>query len=114
MYYYARSLFFQKAVTWQGENEARSIIVNLPEQVDIDSRKLKYKLEHLGAIVFGAKTSALEKYNVVHIIHDKCRPDDLEEFKFYQAFLAILLAKWARLSFLACAIQSGLTIIRTN
>lgn len=88
--YYAEAhrLFFQKASTWGGENEARAIIMNFPEQSSVSDRKLMYHFDNLQGIVFGAKTPVSEKYKIMEIIHRKCRENNRDQFKFYQAFFS--------------------------
>jgi hypothetical protein len=81
-------LFFQKASTWGGENEARAILMNFPEQSSVSDRKLMYHFDNLKGIVFGAKTPASDKYKIMEIIHRKCREHNRDQFKFYQAFFS--------------------------
>lgn len=84
----AHRLFFQKASTWDREKEARAIIMNFPEQTSINDRKLMYDFDHLQGIVFGAKTPSSDKYKIMEIIHRKCRENNRDGFKFYQAYFS--------------------------
>lgn len=88
--YYAEAhrLFFQKTSTWGGENEARAIIMNFPDERSISDRKLVYHFDNLQGIVFGAKTPVADKYKIMEIIHRKCRENNRDQFKFYQAFFS--------------------------
>lgn len=82
----AHSLFFQKSKSWNKEEEWRSIIMKPYYDGSIEERKLKYNFLNLKGIVFGIKTSEEDKLKIITIIKEKCKKNNITDFKFYQAF----------------------------
>jgi len=83
---------FYKAITtklepWRFEDEYRLVLT--PMETDLSEkskRKLKYQFSDLEGIVFGIRTPADAKRDIVRIIEGKCRSESRTDFKFYQAF----------------------------
>ncbi|MDX7799013.1 DUF2971 domain-containing protein [Aeromonas caviae] len=80
------SLFFRKTCHWSKENELRSIITTFSDETAVEYRKVTYRFDSLSGIVFGMKTSHADKCNIVRVIRDKCKENNVDDFKIYQAF----------------------------
>ncbi|MDO5516053.1 MAG: DUF2971 domain-containing protein [Clostridium sp.] len=50
-----------------------------------EDRTLKYDFDDLEGIIFGIKTSSLDKAKIINIIREKCRESGRENFDFYEA-----------------------------
>ncbi len=75
-----------KTSDWSHECEYRLVLQSsLFDLSDRDSRKLKYDFSDLQGIIFGAKTLASEKLEIMKIVEEKCREADRQEFEFFQA-----------------------------
>jgi len=83
---------FQNSLTikikeWEYEQEYRLTIAGfLIDYSEKDKRKLEYKFEDLKGIIFGIKTSPLDKMKIITIIKEKCRQANRKDFEFYQAY----------------------------
>lgn len=76
-----------KAKEWEYEQEYRlTIDGNFNDYTDRNSRKLEYRFEDLKGIIFGIKTSQLDKMKIIKIIREKCRDIKRTDFEFYQAY----------------------------
>ena len=76
-----------KTKDWEYEQEYRLILNDVSgEYGDKKSRKLIYGFSSLKGIIFGIRTSDENKLRVIEILVDKCKENDLTDFKFYQAY----------------------------
>ncbi len=76
-----------KTKDWEYEQEYRLILNDVSgEYDDKESRKLIYDFSSLKGIIFGIRTSDESKLRVIEILVDKCKENDLTDFKFYQAY----------------------------
>lgn len=76
-----------KLKEWEYENEYRlALFDNLHQFHDKENRKLKYNFANLEAIVFGIKTSMVDKIKIIRIIEGKCNESNRKDFDFYQAY----------------------------
>ena len=77
---------YRKNKDWEAENEIRLTVdnnwINLTEPC---KRLLKYDFNSLEGIVFGIRTSVLDKSRIFKIISSKCKEYERDNFKFYQA-----------------------------
>ena len=76
-----------KTKVWEYEQEYRLILNDVSgEYDDKENRKLIYDFSSLKGIIFGIRTSDENKLRVIEILVDKCKENDLTDFKFYQAY----------------------------
>jgi hypothetical protein len=76
-----------KLKEWVYEDEYRLIVEDgFHNYVEKDSRKAKYEFEDLTGIIFGIKTSTVDKIRILKIIREKCKKENRKEFDFYQAY----------------------------
>ena len=76
-----------KTKDWEYEQETRLILTSMLENLHEDEkRKLKYNFTSLKGIIFGINTSDDDKLRIKEIIKSKCRQNDHNDFKFYQAY----------------------------
>lgn len=85
-YHNMHSLFFRKTCHWKKENELRAIITTFADDNSISQRKVRYRFDSLYGIVFGMKTSHTDKCKIVKIIRDKCKENNVDDFKIFQSF----------------------------
>jgi len=75
-----------KSKDWAYENEHRLILVSSFESfTDPKDRSLNYDFKSLKGIIFGIKTKIKDKLEIIKIIESKCRENNRDDFKFYQA-----------------------------
>ena len=75
-----------KTMSWQYENEYRLVLDNfLFEFERPQSRTLKYDFKSLEGIIFGIRTPTNKKVRIIEIVHNKCKSENRNDFKFYQA-----------------------------
>ena len=78
-----------KLKDWEHEREYRatlqSYVLDLSER---PVRKLQYRFEDLQGIIFGIKTTPLDKAALVRIIQEKCRAAGRKDFELHQAYYA--------------------------
>ena len=71
---------------WSYENEIRIILPDLESmRRDAKSRVLKYEFESLKGIVFGIKTSEIDKLRIMAIIDKLCQNTNRPRFEIFQA-----------------------------
>jgi len=71
---------------WQHEREYRITLQSDASLSDPASRKLRYRFEDLQGIIFGMKTSPLDKAAIVRIIQQKCKETGRKDFELYQTY----------------------------
>lgn len=75
-----------KSKDWSYENEYRLILASsLNSFSNPEDRSLNYKFSSLKGIIFGIKTTIEDKLKVIKIIGEKCRDEERDDIKFYQA-----------------------------
>lgn len=85
-----------KLADWAGEDEYRILLQStLGTFDDARNRKLKYRFDSLDGIIFGIKTSELDKFRLIDIIQGLCNKFGRESFKFYQAYYDSVTSKIA-------------------
>ena len=78
-------LYCQKIPDWEPEREYRITLKSMLHMFDdAKNRVLEYKFEDLEAIIFGMKTSNKDKIEIMNIIRDKCKKNNINDFTFYQ------------------------------
>ncbi len=76
-----------KGRAWEYENECRLILHGvLDNTLDKHQRILTYNFNALSGIIFGIKTSEVDKARILEIIRQKCHQNDRTEFAFFQAY----------------------------
>ena len=80
----------RKTTYWANENEYRLIINRHWYQLSHTSsshpsKKMKYDFADLEGIVFGIRTPAAQKIEIIKILLEKCKQNNRSDFKFYQA-----------------------------
>ncbi len=79
--------FSVKLSEWSYEKEYRLVIDGgFTDYKHSSNRKLKYGFNDLEGIIFGMKTSTLDKIKIMKIIESKCKKNKRKEFNFYQAY----------------------------
>jgi len=77
---------YRKNKDWEAENEIRfTIDNNWIDVTDPARRLLTYDFNSLEGIVFGIRTSVLDKARIFKTISSKCKAHKRNSFKFYQA-----------------------------
>lgn len=77
----------RKTHHWAYENEYRVIIFDgLIDYSSPKKRALKYNFSSLKGVIFGMNTKAEDRVSIVQIIKDKCKENNINDFKFYQAY----------------------------
>jgi hypothetical protein len=75
-----------KSKDWAYENEHRLILSSSFDSfADPKDRSLIYDFKSLKGIIFGIKTKTEDKLEIIKIIESKCRENNRDNFKFYQA-----------------------------
>ncbi|MFA6282882.1 MAG: DUF2971 domain-containing protein [Desulfurivibrionaceae bacterium] len=75
-----------KSKDWAYENEFRLILSSSFDSFsDPKDRSLTYNFNSLKGIIFGIKTKTEDKLRVIKIIEEKCKANQRDDFKFYQA-----------------------------
>lgn len=75
-----------KSKDWAYENEHRLILSSSFDSfADSKDRSLTYEFKSLKGIIFGIKTKTEDKLKIIKIIEGKCRENNRDDFKFYQA-----------------------------
>lgn len=75
-----------KLTDWEYENEYRLLINNsFWDFNETEDRKIKYNFTDLEGIIFGINTSTADKVSIIKIIEYKCKENNRNDFKFYQA-----------------------------
>jgi hypothetical protein len=75
-----------KSKDWAYENEHRLILSSSFDSfADPKDRSLTYDFKSLKGIIFGIKTKTEDKLEIIKIIESKCRENNRDDFKFYQA-----------------------------
>lgn len=83
-----------KLVDWAYEKEHRLLLSStIFDFKEPHTRKLKYNFCDLEGIIFGIKTPEKEKKIIMNIIEEKCRLDNRQDFKFYQAYYSRVSGK---------------------
>ncbi|WP_444893460.1 hypothetical protein ACJJIE_02685 [Microbulbifer sp. TRSA001] len=75
----------KKTEDWKFENEHRLILSGQSDYSSKEDRTLKYEFKSLKGIIFGIKTPIERKIEVIRIIEKKCKENNRNDFKFYQA-----------------------------
>lgn len=75
-----------KLKDWDYEKEYRLILNGMNCNYGVEQRKLKYEFNDLEGIVFGINTSEQHKLEIIKIVEAKCRTNNRNDFKFYQAY----------------------------
>jgi len=77
---------YRKNTDWESETEFRfTVDDNWINVSDPKFRSLVYHFNSLEGIVFGVRTTVLNKAMIYKIISDKCKEHSRNDFKFYQA-----------------------------
>ncbi|MFJ9992390.1 DUF2971 domain-containing protein [Pseudomonas putida] len=85
-----------KLADWAGEDEYRILLQStLGAFDDAKNRKLKYKFDSLEGIIFGIRTSELDKFRLIDIVQKLCNEFGRESFEFYQAYFDSATSKIA-------------------
>ena len=75
-----------KSKDWSYENEYRLILSSSFDSFsDPKDRSLTYDFNSLKGVIFGIKTTTEDKLSVIKIIEEKCKANQRNDFKFYQA-----------------------------
>ena len=74
-----------KTKDWAYENEYR-IVLNGLMDYETKYRKLKYDFSCLKGLIFGINTPFEKKYEIIEIIKEKCKSNNINNFEFYQAY----------------------------
>lgn len=75
-----------KTEDWSYENEHRLILASSFDSFyEPKDRSFNYKFSSLKGIIFGIKTRTEDKLKVIEIIEKKCKENNRDDFKFYQA-----------------------------
>lgn len=78
--------FLTKLEEWDYEKEHRVMLTDILDMHGTKSaRKLKYDFEALEGIIFGLKTPTDMRLKIIEIIETKCKKNNRDDFKFYQA-----------------------------
>jgi hypothetical protein len=85
--YWERFGFITKTKTesWRAERERRLVYYSMIDDLGPGDRTLKYDFSSLEGIIFGVRTSTVEKIKIMRIIEKKCCESARSDFKFYQA-----------------------------
>lgn len=76
-----------KSKDWEYENEYRLILhSSITDLSEKDRRILTYDFSSLKGIIFGINTKEEDKLKVIKIIEKKCLKNNIDDFKFYQAY----------------------------
>lgn len=76
-----------KLEDWAYEKEHRLLLSSMFSNYEEPSRRsLKYNFCDLEGIIFGIKTLEKEKREIMSVIQDKCKLENRDNFKFYQAY----------------------------
>lgn len=76
-----------KTKDWKYEQEYRLILEDRRSQFeDNEDRTLRYDFNSLKGIIFGLKTSDEDKQQIIKIVEEKCRKNNREDFKLFQAY----------------------------
>lgn len=77
----------RKTQHWAYENESRIIISDdFNDHSDPKKRTLEYAFSSLKGIIFGINTKVEDKIKIIKIIKEKCKVNDVSDFKFYHAY----------------------------
>lgn len=81
------SIVTTKTNDWNYENEYRIVLPDLlgGDFIEDNTRKFRYDFNDLEGIIFGIKTSEVNKIEIMRIIREKCIKENRKDFKFYQA-----------------------------
>ena len=75
-----------KTEDWEYEQEYRLILDNGDELDEEKNPTLTYNFNSLKGIIFGINTSDEDKLKIMEIIEDKCRENNRDDFKLFQAY----------------------------
>ena len=76
-----------KTNDWAYEREQRIIIHSILDDLrDKQTRILRYDFNALKGIIFGIKTTEIDKQRIIDILREKCLASDRKEIEFRQAF----------------------------
>lgn len=77
----------RKTEHWEYENEYRLIAYNYFNDYSSPKRRtFRYKFSSLKGVIFGINTKAEDKIDIIKIIKMKCHENNINDFKFYQAY----------------------------
>lgn len=75
-----------KLADWEYEKEYRLLISNFFWDFEkVEDRKIKYDFLDLEGVIFGINTLTEDKIKIIKIIENKCKENNRNDFKFYQA-----------------------------
>jgi len=79
-----QELLFNKTKWWEYEKEYRLVLDGLHDRFGSDGLLVKFKSERLKAIIFGVKTSPVDKRKIVKLVNEKYNKNS-KSVEFYQA-----------------------------
>ena len=76
-----------KSEDWAYERECRLLLfAAMDESLEGRRRIFTYHFETLKGIIFGLRTSSEDKLKIIDVVQEKCRENNLSEFKVYEAY----------------------------
>lgn len=88
-----RDRIITKTAEWQRECEFRLIWEDLDRDrnqanyIELSQRQMHYEFDTLKGIIFGVKTTDMDKLRVMEVINRKCSEQQRSNFKYYQAYV---------------------------